>query len=230
MKSRDTLFLTFCLCLTAGLVWSFAVFNGYFATTSDEVLTARQTEERYKEERRQRILAENRLVDFEQAVASSLPEKTTKDLASQGYDIQNLSSVLRLPASEKLDLSGVVFERAKKSFGDKKYAQAVREFKHMIEDYPTSRYAVEAHFFLAESAFLDKNPKLCLEIVDKMVTQYPDHELTGYILLRMAQISQQNQQTEEASEIYRTVIANFKNSPALVDQAKRLAQALGSDE
>ncbi|MBV2169181.1 MAG: hypothetical protein KUL82_10795, partial [Bdellovibrio sp.] len=73
--------------------------------------------------------------------------------------------------------------------------------------------------------FLKKDFRSSLSEIDTMVTQYPQHDLTGFILLRMGQISELNNQTEEASEIYKTVFKNFKNED-LKKQAKKLAQSV----
>ncbi|MNT14759.1 hypothetical protein D3C72_1497750 [compost metagenome] len=78
---------------------------------------------------------------------------------------------------------------------------------------------------MAESYFLKRDFRESLTQIDEMVSQYPDNDLTGYILLRMGQISEMNSQTEEASEIYKTVLKSFKNND-LKTQAKRLAQGV----
>ncbi len=102
-----------------------------------------------------------------------------------------------------------ILKRAKKFFGEKAYDKAIREFNGLLEKYPLSQHSVEARFFIAESYFLKKDFRNSLSEIDEMVTQYPQHDLTGFILLRMGQISEYNNQAEEASEIYKTVTKKF---------------------
>ena len=67
--------------------------------------------------------------------------------------------------------------------------------------------------------------RLVTEVIDEMVLQFPDHELTGFILLRLGQISEHNNQIEEAQEIYRTVANHFPQKP-LKQQALVLLKSL----
>lgn len=134
--------------------------------------------------------------------------------------------MVRAPASEEtLDLSGAIYEKGKRYFNGQQYDRAIREFGQLLEKYPLSQHSVEARFFIAESYFLKKDYRSSLGQIDEMVTQYPQHDLTGFILLRMGQISEINSQTEEAAEIYKTVAKNFKNEN-LKKQARKLAQSV----
>lgn len=221
MRSRNNLFLTLCLVLTAGLVWSYSAFDRYFASHSEDDDRAEVISQQLREERFRRALAESRLRDLSVEVAGALPDK---DISSNSK-LSNLRQVLREPAAASLDLSGVIFERAKEKFAGKKYVEAFREFRRLREEYPLSPHAIESAFLAGESAFLAGENEKCIEMTDLMVEQYPDNELTGFLLLRLGQLNENNARPAEAGEIYRTVQKNFKN-PALIDQAKRMAKAL----
>lgn len=224
-KVSNGLFLVTCLSITAGLLWSYNTFQNYFGQNSEASLQAKHLEKELQAEKFRRVLAENRLQDFTQGVASVLPTNLEQNLADRGYELKQLSSSVRLPASDKMDLSGVIFERGKAFFSEKKYPMAIAQFEKLIADYPLSRHVVESNFFLAESSFLSKNFELTLSTVDRMIDQYPDNDLTGFGLIRVAQISQQSNRLEEASEIYQTILSNFRNG-ALVEQTRRLAKSL----
>jgi TolA-binding protein len=228
MKSRNGIFLTACLSITALLLLVYSQFVSYFGENSDHKVLAETYARELRQEKFKRALAESRLQDFSQEVASVLPADSQKNLAKNGYNVRSFASVVRSPAAVNLDLSGVVFERAKKSFSEKKYPEAMKEFRRLIEDYPLSPHKIEAHFLLGEAAFLSGDPKACMDVADTMVTQFPEHELTGFILIRLGQINEISNRAEEAAEIYRTVIKNFKN-PVLKEQAVRMAKALDSE-
>lgn len=221
MRARNNLFLTLCLVITAGLVWSYSAFNQYFAVHSEEGDRTEVIARQLREEQFKRALAESRLRDFSVEVAGVLP---AKDIAANSK-LSDLKKVLREPAAISLDLSGVIFERAKTKFSEKKYNEAYREFRRLRDEYPLSPHSVESAFLAGESAFLAGEPAKCIEMADLMVEQYPDSELTGFILLRLGQLNEDNGRPAEAGEIYRAVQKNFKN-PALIDQAKRLTKAL----
>lgn len=225
MKSRQGFFLVFCLSLVAGLLWSYSTFIGYFGEHSDDKYLAENYARKLQRERFEKELAEARLRDLSQEVAAVLPAASDKKLAAAGYDLRNLASTVREPAAVRLDLSAVQMESAKRLFSEKNYREAANGFEKVIRDYPASPQAVESYFLLAESSFLLREERKVVEIADLMVSQYPDNELTGFVLLRLGQINERNNRAEEAAEIYRLVGRNFKNT-ALVEQAGRLAKAL----
>lgn len=223
MKTQNSIFLVFCLCLTLSLVTAFAMFSRHFGSSQGDDIRLTHLQKKLEKENFEKDLLTYQLKDFQQSVASSLPGN--KQLQAQ-MDVKNFASALRTPASEtQLDMSGVLFERAKNFFAEKKYDEAIREFQKLTNQYPLSKHNVESRFFLAESFFVKKDYKTSLGLIDEMVALYPDNELTGFILLRMGQISEINNQYEEASEVYRTVEMNFKNDKLKI-QAKQLAKNL----
>ncbi|KHD87332.1 MAG: hypothetical protein OM95_15045 [Bdellovibrio sp. ArHS] len=223
MKNQNAFFIAFCLSLTVGIVGAYASFVGYFNGHEQYELKLAHLQKQVEKEKFNNSLLTYQLKDFQQTVAQILPDD--KKLQAK-YELKNLSSIVRSPASEdSLDLSGVLFEKGKKNFNSRDYDKAIGEFNELLEKYPLSQHVVESHFFIAESYFLKKDYRNSLAQIDSMVTLFPQHELTGFILLRMGQISEFNNQTEEASEIYKTVFKNFKNDD-LKKQARKLAQSV----
>ncbi|MFS4460014.1 tetratricopeptide repeat protein [Bdellovibrio sp. HCB2-146] len=223
MKNNNSLFVVFCLCLTVGLMGVYVTFVGHFNGKKEFEMRLSAKQKEVEQERFQNALLSYQLKDFQQSVAQLMPDE--KKLVAQ-YDLKTFSSAVRSPASESaIDLSGVLFEKGKTYFNNQDYERAIKEFNSLLEKYPLSRYSVESQFFVAESYFLKRDFRNSLERIDEMVTQYPSHDLTGFILLRMGQISELNNQTEEASEIYNTVLKNFQND-SLKKQAAKLAKSV----
>lgn len=223
MKNQNSMFIVFCLCLTVGFVGAYAAFVGHFNGSDQYELRLAQMQEQVKKEKFQNSLLSYQLKDFQQTVAQVLPDD--KKLQAK-YELRNLGAVVRAPASEdSLDLSPALYEKGKSYFNNRDYDKAIKEFYRLLDRYPLSQHVVEARFFIAESYFLKKDFRSSLGEIDSMVSLYPRHDLTGFILLRMGQISEVNNQTEEASEIYKTVLKNFSN-PELKDQAKKLAKSV----
>jgi TolA-binding protein len=223
MKNQNAVFLIFSLSLTVGILTAYASFVGYF--NDHEVYEAKvaRLEKQVEKERFNNALLTYQIKDFQQSVAQILPDN--KQLQAK-YEMKNLAAVVRATASEDaVDLSGVMFVKGKRYFNGNQYDQAIREFSQLVEKYPLSPHGVEAKFLIAESYFLKKDFRSSLTEIDEMVTQFPQHDLTGFILLRMGQISEINNQGEEAAEIYKTVAKNFKNEE-LRNQARKLAQSV----
>jgi TolA-binding protein len=226
MKVANSLYLIVCLSITVGLLAGYNEFTNYFNQGKDHQVRVRQLEKEVAQIQFHNALLQNQLTDFQRSVAAVLPpdSKISEDVAQ--YRLKNFSTALRVPASEsEMDLSGVVFEKAKKLFKDAKYEKAIREFNKIINEYPLSSYKVESHFFVAESYFLQKDYKSSLDIINQMVQQFPDHPLTGFIMLRMGQISELNNRLEEAGAVYKTVQLHFKNAD-LRAQAGKLAEGI----
>lgn len=223
MKNQNSLFVIFCLCLTVGVLGTYAIFVGYFDGHEQYELRLAQMQKQVDQEKFSNSLLSYQIKDFQQSVAQILPEQ--KKLQAS-YELRNLAAVVRVPASDEgLDLSAAMYERGKKLFNNRQYDKAIPEFYRLIERYPLSSHSVEARFFIAESYFLKSDFRSSLSEIDQMITNYPQHDLTGFILLRMGQISELNNQNEEASEIYNMVFNNFKNED-LKKQAKKLAQSI----
>lgn len=209
MKKQSTFFIIFCLSLTLAFMCVYNVFVGYFDGHKAYEIQLSNLQNIVEKEKLKSTLLSYQLKDFQQAVAQLLPPN---EKLQSNFGLQNLASALRTPASEEsLDLSSAIFERGMKFFNSRNYEKAIEQFHNLIERYPLSKNEVEARFFSAESNFLKKDYKSCLEEIDIMVAQYPDNDLTGFILLRMGQISDQNNQPDEAKEIYKAAWKNFKN-------------------
>lgn len=223
MRNQNAVFLIFSLSLTVGLLAVYSIFVGYFNGHEQYEVRLAQLEKQVEKERFNNTLLAYQIKDFQQTVAQVLPDN--KKLQAH-YELKNLAAAVRAPASDDaIDLSGVLFAKGKRYFNGQEFDKAIREFSQLLEKYPLSAHGVEARFLIAESYYLKKDFRSSLSEIDQMVTQFPQHELTGFILLRMGQISESNNQTEEASEIYKTVAKNFKNEE-LRKQARKLAQSV----
>lgn len=226
MKVANSLYLIVCLSITVGLLVGYNEFTNYFNQGKDHQVRVHQLEKELERVEFKNALLQNQLTDFQRSVAAVLPpdSKISQEIAD--YRLKNFATGLRVPASEsEIDLSGVVFEKGKKLFQEAKYEKAIKEFNKIINEYPLSSYKVESHFFVAESYFLQKDYKSSLDIINQMVQQFPDHQLTGFIMLRMGQISELNNRLEEAGAVYKTVRTHFKNSQ-LRAQAEKLSEGI----
>ncbi len=225
-RVSNSLFVIVCLSITVGLLLAYNEFSNYFNQGKEYQIQAHQLRLSIEKEEFKNALLQNQLIDFKQSVAVILPPNSEIKNQIANYELQNFASSLRVPASEaQLDLSGIIFEKGKKLFKEQKYEKSIKEFRKVLNEYPLSRYTVESHFFMAEAFFLQKDYKNSLDLIDQMIQQYPDNDLTGFVMLRMGQVSELNNHLEEASEIYKTVQGHFKNEQ-LRTQAHKLSEGL----
>lgn len=217
--------MIYCSLLLTGLIWTYSVFNQYFNQKPEIVYELSATKEALEKEKFEKSIITYRLKDFEKSVAEVLPSENGKTIQKK-LAVNSWMSSLREPASlPKMDMSSVIYENVKSNFKMKKYDLSVDGAKKIIENYPTSPFVVEAYFFMAESYFNKNEIKKCTEVIDLMVAQFPDHDLTGFILLRLGQISEGNSQPDEAREIYSIVEKQFQN-PVVKNQAQLLLRNL----
>ena len=222
MRSWNQIFIIFCLTLTTGILWSYMEFSSYFNSGWEYKREAKILQEKLEDAEFKASLLQHQMTELEQTVADVIPKEKLTSVDT----FRDLGLNLRAPASiQPLDFSAVLLEKGKKHFSSGKYEVASREFEKLKNQFPSSAYQIQARFFLAESLYLQRDFKKCTEVIDEMVLQYPDHELTGFILLRLGQISEHNNQTEEAQEIYRTVANHFPQK-LLKDQALILLKSL----
>lgn len=223
MRNQSAFFIIFSLIVTSFFLAGYSVFLNHFGQGKEHLVRIEKLEEDVAKEKFKNALLGNQIKDMQQSVAELLPQNET---LMAKVNLKNFSDAVRVPASDSgLDLSGVLFERAKASFASKKFDEGIRSFKEMLEKYPLSRRSVEARFFIAESYFLKRDYKAALVVIDEMVTLYPDNELTGYALLRMGQISEFNNQLDEAVEIYKTAEKNFPYEK-LQEKARSLSSGI----
>lgn len=166
------------------------------------------------------LLAQYELEDYRQNLAGLLPSEV-KDNLKAAYQMRNLASIVKEPIGENLEIerASSLLVKAKKSFADKNYTDSNQTFRRLIDDYPESVHAVEAYFLLIEGEYQTQDFENCITSIDEMLTLYPENELTGFAMLRLGKIFESQDRIEDAIEIYKAMLKDFKSSK-LREQAK----------
>lgn len=133
--------------------------------------------------------------------------------------VRDLRSQLRSPASvPAIDMSLLEAEKVKKAFREKKYYEVVELSEKFLKKNSQSALVPEIVFFASESYFLNQQYDKAVSSIEQMTTQFPDHIMTGYALLRLGQISEKADQDTEALSIYKIIQNQFKDKN-LYDEA-----------
>lgn len=171
-------------------------------------------------------IAAHQLADYQQHVATLLPGaiEKAKDPV-EAYPLRQLASLVTTSDALPIERASGHFEKCKRAFRDQLFEEASRGLKDLLEKYPESIHAVEAHFLLAETQYQMKDFEQSLSTIDTMIGQYPESELTGFALLRLGRIFEMQDRLEDAADVYRSVLGNFKQ-PELVKQAQSSLKAV----
>lgn len=218
MKSQG-FFLVFVLSITLGLQYANSLFKHHF---SDEKDLGRQIHSLKKvnaEKEIQLALEKERLQDLQYFALKSIGEKKVKTWEDQQWQI-GARSPASIPVANYEIKSQALLEKAKLDFQEKRYDQSVSLLKSFIEKYPLSSEVVQSHFLLAESYYLNQKIEESLDVIDRMMTLYPDSELTGFIMLRMGQILEKKNRRDEAVAVYQTVAEQFPENSNLQEQVQ----------
>ena len=211
MRRHNYLFLIFCLTLTTALILFYAELRQYFSPEKYLTEEINNKNKQLEQSKLQMALLQYQLIDFKKEVAERLPAFDSKD-----KNFHLLTQATRLPASiEPIDMSKKILAEGKELFNKKNYTNSILVFKKLIELYPVSINTLEARSLLAESYFLNNRNKECLDIIDLMMTQYPDSIYTANLMLRMGEILESQNRYQEAFEVYETVRDNFSKDSKL---------------
>jgi TolA-binding protein len=225
MEKGNSLFIIFCLVLTMGLMESYYLFQEHFSPVHENQRQISKLKKQVELKKLEVAELEARIYDFQQQVALQLPALQQIEKSPKTLPLRSLASVTQKPL-EGFELSGILNERAQIEFRKKDFKSSAQTFRSLIQKYPTSPLVIQAYFFLAESLFLSGQQQECLDIIDQMISLYPDQELTGFIMLRMGQVLQVRNRSEEAGEVYRTVMQAFASNLELRNQAQKLMQSV----
>ncbi|MEK7355169.1 MAG: tetratricopeptide repeat protein [Bdellovibrionota bacterium] len=216
---KNSWFLAFILVLVTGYV----SLNGWLhekmsPTTRLEKQLALVEQRRTAAEFRQQLAA-HQLADYQQNVATLMPEALKGKGIEEGYPLRQLASVITSSDSIPIERASGLFEKAKKSFREKLFEESNAMLVELITKYPDSVHVVEAHFLLSEGHYQLGELESSVDTIEKMISLFPESELTGFALLRLGRVFEKQDRLEDAADIYRAVLSNFKQ-----DEITRQAQ------
>ena len=157
-------------------------------------------------------LEREQFLEFRQSVAALMPDVLKqKGLGEEGYPYRSLASTISRSDAEQVrqTIAKTLFERGKENFRKHEYPKAIHAFHQVIDHFGFTPYVAESFFLLAESHFQRNELEACTGVIQQMVELFPNHELTGFALVRLGRIYQIQNRNEEAIEIFKTVMRSF---------------------
>jgi TolA-binding protein len=205
MKSRrNWIFINFSWMLFVSLVWSYGFFASHFAASPEASFKVEQMEHELAVAHQEKAKLAYQFEDFRQNAALHWPEAR--------------KSNYRWPASITVDLSTSLYEKGRRLFQEKKWDESLAVFTQIITEFPYSKWVTEAQYYSCEINFQTRDLKATADCVSQMVEMFPESVLTGFQLIRLAQVHEINGQVEEALEVYRIIHSQF-SEPILKTQS-----------
>ncbi len=223
---KTPVFVAFCLVLCAAIMSMHVFFKDSF--TPEDLLKTRISKlERQRDDAELKSqLVASELAEYQQSVATLIPSAMRSQSEQAAFPLRQLASVAAQGFSVlQIERASGVFENAKAAFRDKDFNRSSQMLNQLVENYPASEHLPEAEFLLAEGRFQLGDYAASVRTIETMVRVFPENELTGYALMRLGKIFEKQNRIEDAGDIYRAVLANFKQ-PALLQQADASLKAV----
>lgn len=129
---------------------------------------------------------------------------------SKTYQMRTIASVVNSSSKAlKIERASSLLERAKEEFRAQNFRDSNARLESLLKSFPDSIHGPEARFLLVEGYYQSNDYEACIEVVEQMIRLYPESELTGFSLLRLAKIYERRDRIEDAAEIYRSIGQNF---------------------
>ena len=106
---------------------------------------------------------------------------------------------------------------------DKRYKQAILEFKKFNKNFPQSSYAPNAHYWLGQLLFNQGELEQANQEFLVVVNKYKDSTKRPDALLKLAMVAQKQNNVKKATETYQKLLKEYPDSTAAKLAKPRLA-------
>ncbi len=215
---KTNVLVTFALTWTLAVTLFYSRLREHFSPVHTLQSQIEALQNRVREERFQRLLLSYQFADFRTEVATVLPGAIKKaGPGEKGYPLRTLASVVQEPSNDQLGFQTAhsVFQDGIREYNKGHYEQANDIFQALIQNHPYSDDVPKAMFLIVNGSFNIGENDQAIDYANQMLSLYPDNELTGYALIRIAKIYEDQGRHQDAANLYQTVMKSFSN-PSLV--------------
>jgi len=104
------------------------------------------------------------------------------------------------------------------------YEQASKDFNHFLKEFPASKYAHQAEYWLGETLHAQGNTLQALEAFQKAASAREHHPQTNAALLRLGQLFSELGRAEQAKTTFQNLIEKQPQSPEAEIARKALSK------
>jgi TolA-binding protein len=209
---KTSLFASFCLSLTTASVLFYGGAREYFNRPDQYLYQIDVLKKNLQREQYKHFLTQYEFEEFRAHVATLLPAAIKeKNSQEKSYPLRSLASVVQKSSGDNVRIvrAKAIFEQGKKEYFNKNYSAASALFKEILRNHNYSVHVPEAMFLLVQCHFQLREHDAVIELVNKMIDVYPEDELTGYAILRLAQIYRLRDRPGDAVGLYELVLKAF---------------------
>lgn len=117
------------------------------------------------------------------------------------------------------------YQQAFRLLKQAKYDQAIAAFDTFVRKYPDSQYADNAHYWMGEAFYVNRDFEAAITEYMKLVSNYPDSQKTPNGLLKIGYSYLEMGKNEDAKKALEDLIKRFPDSSAARDAENRLQRS-----
>ncbi len=103
-----------------------------------------------------------------------------------------------------------------------RYDQAAKSFREFLADYPASKFADNAQYWLGESYYVTRSFDNAMREFEKLIKDHPESQKLTHALLKVGYIHDELGQKDKARDVLTQLTEKYPNSTAAGLAAKRL--------
>jgi outer membrane protein assembly factor BamD len=148
------------------------------------------------------------------------------------FCLLSLCALLLFSCSKKDDKTSaeLSYDKAFKLLKKKNYNDAAEEFEKIDDEFPFSKWALKAQTMAVYARYKDENYTKLLPVIDDFLHLNPNSEYTPYMLYmkgltlynQIPKINRAQDNTQQASFVFRELIARFPNEEHAADAKEKL--------
>lgn len=182
---------------------SLARLQGQVDQLQDELNSVRGENETHAHKLSQLLERQRELYQELDKRTSQTPQQAVQPLLSETQAVEQSSS---------LDENAAYDRAVNLILKDKRYDQAIPEFRAFIAKYPNSAYIANAHYWLGQLLFNKNNFKEAQQEFEQVVNFHVDSSKRPDALSKLAIVAQKLGNNARAVQLYQQVIAEYPDS------------------
>ncbi len=144
----------------------------------------------------------------------SLVEPTGEALAKYDRTIAKCQKVLEVYRRSKRWHDEAIFFMGKAYFYKREMTSAIRQFRRLQEEFPTSEYIPRSYLFLGQAYLYEERYQKAEEVFDRIVEKYPEFNRNGQISMLRATLALRREGKMQAIEL----LSNARESATTVER------------
>jgi len=126
--------------------------------------------------------------------------------------------------SDLLSMTQVYDNALNLALKEKRFDQAIKEFKRYLVEFPQSTYSANSHYWLGQLLFNQSKIKAAQLQFEQLVEQYPQSTKRADAMVKLGKIAQNKKQKTKAKELYKQVIKQYPEKSAAKQASSLLAE------